>query len=183
MLIGLTGAKFSGKSSVARELAAKHGFLELSFATPLKQVCNLLFGFSDEQLEDHELKEAVDPRWGFSPRYAMQRLGTNAIRENFGKDFWIKRLAHQLPAQGNVVITDVRFDNEAEFVRSNHGYVVKIARSGLAQDDHLSESGIDPSLVSCTVLNDSSVEDLAQRVYDSAVRAAHASAMTDKKFM
>ena len=166
MLIGLTGAKGCGKTTGADGLCNAHGFKTYALATPLKEAAKILFQFSALQVEDPILKETVDPRWGFTPRHALQKLGTECIRKVFREDFWIKNLEVTvdpiLQSGQNVVISDVRFDNEARWILDKGGVVIRVVRPGLqSTDSHPSEQGVSQYLVSATVFNDGTPDDLA----------------------
>lgn len=141
-LIGFAGPVGSGKTTAAKAT----GFKRTYFAEPLKKCVRDLFLFSDEQLYTLEGKEAVDARWGKSPREIMQHFGTEYIRANFD-NFWVRRMAMELlnlRTQGfnNIVIDDVRFENEAAMIRGAGGVVIHIDRPGPARtskSDHASE--------------------------------------------
>jgi hypothetical protein len=87
MLVGITGFMLSGKDSVADFIISKTHedmvFKKYSFAKPLKETAMVLFGWSEEQVYDQDLKSIVDPVWGISPRQALQYLGTDVMREFF----------------------------------------------------------------------------------------------------
>jgi hypothetical protein len=140
--------------------------MRYSFAQPLKAICQILFGGT----ADHwygSLKEEVLEYWGMTPRYILQRVGTETFRNNFGQDFWIKaakmhinRVLDYEKAQENprnvcVIIDDIRFDNEAEMVKELGGKVYRVIRNGLVDSDtHSSEQGIDEELVSANMVAD-----------------------------
>jgi hypothetical protein len=136
-----------------------------AFAKPLKDACKVLFGFSDAQLEDRVLKEAVDPFWGFTPRKAMQHLGTEYGRDLLRKDIWIKRA--ELEVKNNLeqglktVITDVRFQNEADWIRAQpNSMLIFIEVPNLVRDEkyqHASEAGITREPTDMLVVNDKSL--------------------------
>ena len=65
-----------GKDTVADYLVNKYGFVKYSFGQPIKEVAKIMFDFSDEQLNG-DLKEAVDIRWGISPRQFFQDFGSS----------------------------------------------------------------------------------------------------------
>lgn len=102
-LIGLAGAKRSGKNTVAKliaEIAADSHVVEASFAAKLKIGAMRALGYSgpDQQLIDYAdvLKEegsiTVDSPNSFrviSGREFFQWFGTECGRETFGQDFWI----------------------------------------------------------------------------------------------
>lgn len=122
LLIGLLGRAGSGKSTAARHLAEKYGAARLALATPLKELAKRMYEFTDEQVFGTQAqKEAVDPRWGISPREAMIRLGDGA-RHVLGRDVWTDacfRTAGWLRDQGVklIVVEDVRYPNEAEKIQ------------------------------------------------------------------
>jgi len=151
-LIGIHGPLNGGKDTVANYLQAKFPdrFNRYAFAKPIKQACVILFGFTPEQMEDRVLKEQIDPFWGFSPRRAMQLLGTEYGRNMLRKDVWIQRAAlevmNNIKIKRGTIITDVRFENEAEWLREQPGAVlIYLQVPDLTKDDryaHESEQGI-----------------------------------------
>lgn len=165
MLIGLSGAAFSGKDSAAAGLQT---FYPMAFAKPLKDGAKLLFDLTDEQLHG-KLKEVPDRRWNKSPREIMQQLGDHCRADN--PQFFITHMRSRIEKareQGvkNIVITDVRYDNEASLIHELGGKVVKIERNGVTtkHSDHPSEHGILPTLVDFTVQNNGTVEQLIEKV-------------------
>ncbi|AGC02079.1 Deoxynucleotide monophosphate kinase [Acanthamoeba polyphaga moumouvirus] len=143
VLIGLMGNAGSGKTTFAEYIVKEYGFVEKSFADPLKKACKELFLFEDHQVYGtQEQKETPDPRWfNCTPRTALQFVGTELLRDNLdrimpgiGKDIFIHhfKLWYQNELQKNpdvrVVVSDVRFQNEADFIKSLGGTVIKISR-------------------------------------------------------
>jgi hypothetical protein len=59
----------------------------------------------------------------------LQWWGTDFRRNNFGQDYWVKRMFSSIPAGLDIaMITDVRFPNEAESVEGRGGYTIKVTR-------------------------------------------------------
>jgi len=153
MLIGLIGLKGSGKSTVGTYLADNYQFKNKSFADPLKKACKELFLFDDEQLNGTlEQKETPDPRWfGCSPRKAMQYVGTELLRDQLdmimpglGKNMFTHhfKLWFHNNQRINIVVSDVRFQNEMDMIHELGGIVLKIRRDQITPiDTHLSEQG------------------------------------------
>lgn len=165
-LIGLTGKARAGKDTIANHLWLDHLYVKLSFAHPLKTAVGTIFGLTREQTWEDELKEVVVPYWGLTPRQMLQKMGTEAIRNTFGGDVWVKRLALSYDAvrnTDNVVISDVRFHEEAQYIRSQGGVIVEVVRNTAGLDGveagHVSESGIG-SPADFTVENNSTKEAL-----------------------
>lgn len=155
VLIGLMGKKGSGKTTGAQYLINKYHFVEESFANPLKKACQELFLLSHSQVfGTQEEKETPDPRWfRCSPRKILQYVGTDLLRDNLdkimpgiGKDIFTHRfkLWYEEELIKNpllcVVISDVRFQNEVDFIQSLGGTIIKINReTGIESDSHPSE--------------------------------------------
>jgi len=128
-IIGTCGPAGSGKSTVASHLVERYGAGRYAFADPLKQLCIRTLDFAHEQLNGTQAqKEAVDPRYGFSARWFIQRLGTEGVRTVLGPDFWWRyALARiSIDAPDLAVIEDVRFVNEADGVRGTCGDPVDV---------------------------------------------------------
>lgn len=116
----------------------------MAFADPLKQVCKTLFCLDDNHFNNAFMKESVVPYWGKSPRQMMQFVGTELIRNQLDPEFWIKhaKLRVETSDNKNIVFSDVRFLNEAAFVKSLGGKLVRIQRQwdfGGQEDKHQTE--------------------------------------------
>lgn len=147
-IIGLGYQARSGKDSVGDYLAAYHGFKKTAFAESLKEACRVIFHLDDRHLHG-ELKEEMHPFWATTPRDILQRVGTEALRRGFDEDVWVKS-AHLRVKQApttNWVLTDVRFPNEAEAIKSWGGQVFCIDRPErpdlIATNKHASEVSMD----------------------------------------
>ena len=139
MLIGFSGKKGSGKSYFADYLVNNKLFIKLSFASPLKEITKILFNLSDEDVKDPIKKELINPKFNASPRELMQWLGTDIMREEFNKRFnysgsiWIDNVKDKvkmlLDNNKDVVIDDVRFQNEVDMIHSLGGIVINLHNS------------------------------------------------------
>jgi hypothetical protein len=151
MIIGLTGTKRVGKDTFANYLIKNNNFIKFAFADCLKEVCASIFLLSEEQVNG-KLKETIDPRWGLSPRVIFQRFGTEIFRDNLKTFFpeikltsgsiWVERFKkfYEQNKYRNIVITDIRFPDEAMIVKEFGGVIVKIKRDTGFKDDHKSEN-------------------------------------------
>lgn len=146
-LIGLTGKAGSGKDTFAGFLNKHINFEPYSFAGPLKDACCGLFGWTRHQIDhDREFKEAIDPRWGFSPRKAMQLMGTEYGRQMLRQDLWIHMAQVRLneTRKDGLLVTDVRFENEAKWIRENNGILIHMLRPDMPEvAAHASEAGVE----------------------------------------
>lgn len=140
MLVGLLGFIGSGKGT-AGDMLKDMGFTPVSFAKGVKDVTAEMFGWPRHLLEgdtqhSREWREKPDNFWSsefgkeFTPRFALQLMGTEVGRDVFHKDFWVIKLKNYInnaPEQ-NFVITDVRFQNEISFINKHSGTLIEIKR-------------------------------------------------------
>jgi len=135
-LIGLSGKSGSGKSTAADYLTREYGYHQFAFAGALKQVVQTAFHFTAAQLEGDE-KEKADPRFGKSPRWCLQYLGTEVFR-TIWPEIWIWNLRRDLldflsiNGQRPCVVTDVRFRDEAEALKKIGAILVRLDHPDLA---------------------------------------------------
>lgn len=141
MLVGVVGLIGSGKNTAGDVLVERYGYRRDSFARTLKDVTAALFNWDRELLEgdteaSREYRETVDRRWsdmlGFdiTPRYALQYLGTEVFRDNLHSEIWLHTVKNRYEENGyaKTVITDVRFPNEMQFIRSQGGQILFVER-------------------------------------------------------
>lgn len=131
MIIGLTGKAGAGKSTAARILSSKMGFARRPFAYPIKAMLGAL-GVPRDHLDGNAaIKERPSLLFdGRTLRHAMQTLGTEWGRAQFGDDFWVRMWLRGLSELGDVVADDVRFPNEAAAIKRLGGTIIRIDRQG-----------------------------------------------------
>jgi len=165
ILIGLTGRAQSGKDSVADYLEVQHGFFRIAFADPIKSALDAAL-CEDMDRDD---KEAVIDWIGKSPRELMQTLGTEWGRQMIAEDIWIRCLARAidgpLDVDDMIVIPDVRFENEANWIRSKGGKIWLIQRPDAPQARaHPSEDGIPAYLLTGIINNVGTLAELHKKI-------------------
>jgi len=140
-LIGIAGPARAGKDTAADRIIEQREFVKTSFADPIKEMLMIGLGLTAEQLYGKE-KEIIDKRYNKTPRYMMQTLGTEWGRDLINKDIWINCTDTILKnSNKNVIIPDVRFESEAEYIRKN-GILIHVKRKLISQQSHKSESGV-----------------------------------------
>lgn len=147
MLIGFLGKKGSGKTTASNFLVNELNFINKTFAEPLKKACQDLFLLEDDQIYGNK-KEEIDKRWGCSPRKILQFIGTDLLRNNINKimpnigdNIFIDifKVWYEENKEKNIVISDVRFKNEIDFIHNNGGIIIKLDRNNDNNDKHESE--------------------------------------------
>ena len=161
-LIGLIGKAGSGKDTLADEIAPL-GWEKVAFADSLKHMCMDYLGLSYEDAYTQEGKMRMNPEWGVTNRTILQKVGTDAMRNGFDKDVWVKilqmRIRKMLDEGRKAVITDCRFDNEARMVEGMGGLIVEVVRDSQSQNlsaeeqKHASEQPVNRGFVAFTVDN------------------------------
>jgi len=161
LLVGLYGRARAGKDTAAAFLEDRHLLQQFAFANPLKGMLTSVFG---DLFYDGDREKPIE--WlGKSPRQLMQTLGTEWGRQCVHPDLWVL-LAHQewLACQRNLskgmVVSDVRFDNEARWIKEQGGTLIEIRRHSAGQvANHTSEAGITVA-VDHVIRNDGTIDDL-----------------------
>jgi len=169
MIIGLTGYAQSGKDSVAKILVEQYGFTRLAFADKIR---DMLYYLNPLVKEGFRLQGVVDA-YGWDQakvlfpevRKELQELGVSA-RSYLGSDVWVHAVFEQMVDNVNYVITDVRFENEADMIKKAHGDLWRIKRPGVkAVNGHISESELDGYKVDKILSNGDTLEELELLVH------------------
>lgn len=141
-LIGIMGLIGSGKGAMAEYLMQAKGYKRLSFADPVKDAAAGMFGWNRSMLqgdteESRKWREEKDVFWSkvlerpFSPRIALQEIGTEVGRNYFHPDIWLKNLEKKIlddAGHSDFVIDDCRFPNEIELIQSMGGKTFVVER-------------------------------------------------------
>lgn len=190
-LIGIHGHAGVGKDTIGDYLCTRYEkTYSEAFASPLKEACSEAFGMSLGNFNDPELKDTIDPYWKLTPRKILQFLGTEVFRSQISKfveipegDFWLHRMHGRLIGElvrdhrdgiyedeDTVIITDVRFQNEYEYITQNGGWIIHLLRPGhegkVGIAGHTSESGVEITAPEVTYLIDNrgTLEELYEKV-------------------
>lgn len=176
-IIGIIGRKRHGKDTVGNFLVKYLNFIRLGYADNLKECCRAVFGFNDEQLYGN-LKETIDKYWNITPRKAFEYVGTDLFRNqihnilpDIGSDIWIKSLERKILNLSenndnlNIVFTDVRFQNEIDFIKKHNGIIIKVERPDIISDStHESETNCDNFQFDHKIINDSTLDELNNKI-------------------
>ena len=148
-IIGLSGPIGSGKDTMAR-LLTKAGFRRLKFADPLYAMCNAIDPVFDPDMH-HSLKAAHllnNTKLG-TRRNFIEKLGTEFLRNTIAQEFFTLYMQQAIiesvtkaPSLA-IVVSDVRFENEASLIRRLGGHVVHIKPQwDCDKTGHTSDQGI-----------------------------------------
>lgn len=177
-LIGITGKAGVSKDTLAEYLHIMFGYHRYALVQPIKDALNERFGWTSEHWNDRAWKEAASVECGdgaagrFSPRSWVQWLGTEVGRELHGEDCWIRLMNREWASVRNrvdgMVVSDIRFDNEAAAIRDLGGVIICIERRA-AQPivPHKSERGVSASLIDVAIINNGSIAEFLADAFNA----------------
>lgn len=196
-LIALVGRPGSGKDTTAAALS-RHGWLTIAFADALRSEVAAAWRIDMRMLTDRHTKELALPalaigmcndplfiHWAAynghslteprSARWVLQRWGTD-YRRDADAGYWVtavRRFINRqrgLSSEGpGIVITDCRFVNEADMVRSLGGHILRMHRPDLPAlppdtAQHASEREADAIGFDAVIRNYGGLDSLAAEV-------------------
>lgn len=187
-LIALTAYASSGKDAFADHMVREFGYEKIGFADKLYELALKLNPIIWRLPFPQRLSKIVS-RLGWteakrikSIRKYLQWLGSDVCRVVFGDEFWIEqtkpKILNLLQSNKSVIITNCRFENEAQFVEELGGCVVLVTRPGVGPvNDHESDQGEAFKYAIFKVINDGEIEDLKEWAHacQSAIHGTHVS--------
>jgi hypothetical protein len=180
-IIGISGKIGSGKDTIAQIISetSKKQWEVKKFAGKLKQIASMLTGISVDKFEDQDFKNTfLGPEWdtyGISRRQMtvrelLQKLGTEAMRNGLHTNTWVNALFCEYVPHNNWIITDVRFPNEYDAVKSKGGIIIRVNRPGFGTsmvslaNAHPSETALDGHEFDHVIENNGDLYELRKKV-------------------
>jgi hypothetical protein len=172
-LIGLMGPAQSGKDSSAVYLK-ELGYERVGFADMVRESLYRLNPWILTERGPRRLQDIIDEiGWDEAKRLypevreLQQRMGTEVGRELYSPTFWIWLAERQMihDELQKVVVTDVRFQEEIDWIHSHKGIVIGIRRPGVGPvNSHVSDSGISRLVPDWYIDNNGTLDDLRTNV-------------------
>lgn len=168
--IALVGRARSGKDTVGARLVERYGYTRLAFADPLKEMALEINPWIPTGygvvVRLHRL--IADVGWEYAKenypevRRVLQHTG-QTIRDR-DPEYWVRHLVDRAyNTDGPIVVTDVRYENEAYALSTMNFRLVRIIRPSLGDPDpnaHESERALEAYPIGVTIVNHSTLEDL-----------------------
>ena len=181
--IALVGNAGSGKDTVSNIISSQYkDTFSVAFADELKRMCAEMI---NDIARSYEIPNVWFPIYSHSQndskdllRPLWQWFGTDLIRNKF-PNYWINRLAVRINSNGyskNIVITDCRFENEAEWARENGFFIAKLTGRFRNAPDHDSERHVQHIRADMEYNNIGTEEDLRKWVTEVLVPRAQSQA-------
>lgn len=140
ILLGVDPAKFEDQEYKKQQLGKewKYWFdLKRDEVADPEEMANYFLNVNQDLGRFIELKPPT-------VRIFLQRLGTEAMRQRIHTDVWVNALFSDYTPDQNWVITDVRFENEAQRIKEMGGTLIRINRdTGSNSGAHPSETALD----------------------------------------
>jgi len=172
MIIGLLGYAQSGKDTVANILVEEYGYTRVAFADKIRE---LLYEMNPKVTVGYDIHTTLqlmvdhsswdEAKQNPDVRAMLQNIGVGA-RKVFGDEFWVMQALRQVHFEGNYVITDVRFANEAKRIKQyDNAQLWRVKREGVeAVNSHVSETELAVYKVDQIVSNNGTIEDLKKLI-------------------
>ena len=187
-LIGICGEIGSGKTLVSDYLVKNHHYDDYAFAKPLKDIA-MAMGFTNTEVYGTQSQKlSKNKYWGISAREFLQKFGTEIGRDllpsiipnmDMGESGspWIKlfeiywkSLIEKKGVSASLIVSDVRFVDEAKAIKQNSGIIIRLVRqrkdtTGF-EHKHSSETsmnGIEPDYI---VTNDGTKDELYKKIIE-----------------
>ncbi|QOV06189.1 deoxynucleoside monophosphate kinase [Streptomyces phage Salutena] len=179
LIIGLSGYARSGKDTAAEALV-QYGWTRAAYADKLREFLLAL----DPLIPGHwgagnlRLRRLIEQTgWDYAKttypevRALLQRAGTEAGRKVLGSNVWVDALFREHADVPALVVTDVRFPNEAQAIADRGGVMIRVTRRGVgpARDRagrvHESETALDSWPFDHWLDNNGSVHDLHLKLF------------------
>jgi hypothetical protein len=164
-IIGLTGYAQSGKDTLASILVEKYGYSRIAFADKIR---DFLYGINPMVAcsPTGYLQDLVNlVGWDKAKqepqvRRLLQDLGISA-RDLIDENIWVTAALGNVDSDQRVVVTDVRFENEAMMIKIMGGQLWRVKRIGVGPvNDHVSESELDGYKMDQIFVNNGTLGDL-----------------------
>lgn len=164
-LIGLSGLKGSGKDTVADVLVEEFGWVKVGMSDALHEYLSVLNPRIDGTFTYNDLVNEygyVEAKTNPEVRRLLQVFGTDIFRDMVDENFWVNKTREKV--QGfldrgiDVVVTGIRFPNEADMIKTLGGALVEVIRSSDMKDTHPSENQMGDIPMNWYVLNTGSLE-------------------------
>lgn len=166
-LIGVAGLARTGKDTVGQYLTQQYNYVRVSLADPIKHYIHVLNPYLADGRRIVDVVEEIGIEAAKEieeVRRLYQVFGTDVGRD-IDNNMWLNLAGRRLDQLEKAVITDVRFPNEAEFVRERGGVVIYIDRPAAVKvNNHASENGLCSEYYDYLIVNNGNLAQLHFKV-------------------
>lgn len=173
MILALSGKIGSGKDTVTNliiNLTPDIKWGHIKFADKLKQVTSLITNTPIDDQYSQDGKNKKPTGWDHTNGELQQLIGEGIRKINY--DVWVLAALSHVRPEDNVIVSDVRYKNEAEYIRKLGGYLIRIEgdpalirKNSTRNLNHQSEIDLDDYTEwNFTINNDTTLDELKNKV-------------------
>lgn len=146
MIIGLSGPKGCGKDTIYKVIKTLCDCHKIAFADPIRDMTSKILNISDNDIDVFKRTEVTlsfgDKVIKTQGRHIYREIGM--CMRSFDCNQFINYVRNTINSDKESlwIITDVRFQNEVDFIHSQNGKIILIEREGYEYDNHPSEQMI-----------------------------------------
>lgn len=124
--IAIVGKMYAGKTTLANEFVASHGYTRVAMAGPLKQLALLAYGEDVVKDKMYDVSDMDGSQTTKSGRAILQGIGQSI--KAVDRDIWLKIFINDTAQMDRepYVVDDVRFGFEADYLRRAGWFIVKV---------------------------------------------------------
>ena len=171
MIIGLSGYARSGKDTVAGMLIGLHRYENVAFADTIRDLLFamdplIMHGDTPFRLQDIVESKGWETAKTEYPevRRLLQDLGVGG-RDLLDDNVWINAALKDFNKEDRIVVTDVRFKNEAARIKNMGGQIWRVNRINIGPaNDHISETDLDDWAFDGVITNNSDMPNLIKQI-------------------
>ena len=166
-IIGVSGKSKSGKDTFFEYYAKKKGNVVLvKFAGALKESAAEMLGVSRGNFEDQDFKAQMIPTGVNGYTYRDFLLEYGMMMRKADPNYWVKKAEQSIlrqPEYAHVILTDMRFINEAKMIKGNGGTTIRIDRD-VEGIDHVSDKELDDYKFDIRIDNNGTLEEFYKSI-------------------
>ena len=190
ILIGCTREQLENESFKSKELGKEWWYWYMELDGGYSPIILDYLTTTKKQLKNYEGLELIKP----TPRFLLQSIGTNLFRNQLHPEIWVNALMSEYqPSQllvakirrkgfgispqkleeslPNWIITDMRFLNEMEAVKSRKGITIRVNRNlEESKNQHESETELDSAEFDYVIDNNGTIEELIEKVREILIK-------------
>ena len=171
MIAGLLGYARSGKNTLADLIDRHYDTQQIAFADALRNTLYAMNPIIDadgkrvnDVIAEYGYDGAKSTKYGDELRRLLQTLGTEGVRDNVSDTAWVDVVVDKISDGGDWIVTDSRFVNEVEAIRSAGGVILWIHRPGVeAANGHSSENSVSQQDADFTIYNHGTPSDMLRQ--------------------
>ena len=162
MIIGVHGQKGSGKDELFKIFKSLNStYKKVAFADPIKDEFLKIFGLDEADYDYFKRSTITYDDREIEGRKIVRGIGM--LMRGYDDEQFNRRVHDFCVLNKNVVVTDVRFDNEYNMLHKEDAVLIKIKRE-LPSDEHVTEVEMPDEMFEIVIENNGTLEELTNKI-------------------